>query len=382
MRIGIITLPLHSNYGGLLQNWALQQVLIKGNHQVETLDHISYGKINSPLYHNVKSWIRYFAGKQAKPKYQLSQKEKRIIFAQTNHFIDNHIQRTNILKSEKDFVRQSQKGGYDAYIVGSDQCWRPCYNGRSIQDMFLSFTSTTQDVKRIVYAASFGSDIWEFSEQQTERFALLSQKFNLVTVREDSGILLCKKHLNVNAKLVLDPTMLLTREDYINLINAENEPKANGGLFNYILDPSKEKTNFINRVAKGTCKEPFQVLPKYQNENRTKKNVKKHIDECVFPSVATWVRAFMDSEMTIVDSFHGMVFSIIFNKPFWVIGNAARGMSRFSSLLKILNLEDRLLSIDELNQIDYTRPIKWDRVNERLETMRKESINLLLNSLE
>lgn len=89
----------------------------------------------------------------------------------------------------------------------------------------------------------------------------------------------------------------------------------------------------------------------------------------------------MDAEMTIVDSFHGMIFSIIFNKPFWVIGNEGRGMSRFTSLLMVFNLEERLLDADHLDEVDFSKPINWGCVNAILEDKRKESMSLLLNKL-
>ena len=85
--------------------------------------------------------------------------------------------------------------------------------------------------------------------------------------------------------------------------------------------------------------------------------------------------------MTVVDSFHGMVFSILFNKPFWVIGNAERGMSRFTSLLKTFHLEDRLLDADNLDNIDISRPIDWAVVNGILEEKKRESKGLLLAQL-
>ena len=85
--------------------------------------------------------------------------------------------------------------------------------------------------------------------------------------------------------------------------------------------------------------------------------------------------------MTVVDSFHGMVFSIIFNKPFWVIGNPERGMSRFTSLLKILHLENRLLDANHLDEVNLSAPIDWKSVNEILGKKRAESKSLLLNEL-
>lgn len=246
--------------------------------------------------------------------------------------------------------------------------------------MFLDFVQDKQ-VKRIAYAASFGTDKWEFTPQQTRGCKALAQKFNLVTVREDSGVKLCKEHLGVDAVHVLDPTMLLTKDDYIQLIEQEKEPKSSGTLFNYILDPDEKKAAFIQHIAEANELRSFQVLPKCQAETRTKKDVKTRIGDCVFPGVTAWLRSFMDAEMTVVDSFHGMVFSILFNKPFWVIGNAERGMSRFTSLLKTFHLGDRLLDAAKLDNIDISKPIDWAVVNGILEEKRSESKDLLLSQL-
>lgn len=109
-------------------------------------------------------------------------------------------------------------------------------------------------MKRLSYAASFGTDKWEFTPQQTAICSPLAQKFDLVTVREGSGVKLCKDHLGVNAVHVLDPTMLLTKEDYISLIEAEKEPQAAGTLFYYILDPASKKTAFIKESQRQRTK--------------------------------------------------------------------------------------------------------------------------------
>lgn len=381
MKIGILTQPLHANYGGLLQNYALQQVLIRAGHEVETIDWWVADTLRGKLS-RFKEYIMalLFPAKYKAPRYMPTDDENAVIKRNTNHFINTYLSHTAPMMSLGAFGVQAEKGAYDGFVVGSDQCWRPLYN-HFLPAMFISFAEE-QTVKRIAYAASFGTDQWEFSPEQTAQCAALAQKFNLVTVREDSGIKLCREYLGVEAIHVLDPTMLLTKEDYINLIEAEKEPQADGTLFNYILDPDETKTAFINRVAEGMKLKPFQVLPKYQAETRSKDDVKKRIEDCVFPSVTTWLRAFMDAEMTTVDSFHGMVFSILFNKPFWVIGNAERGMSRFTSLLKLFNLEDRLLNVSDLDKVDYTRPIDWERANILLEQKRTEVKNLLLKALE
>lgn len=380
MKIGILTQPLHSNYGGLLQNYALQQTLVRTGHEVETIDWGGGSGLHETLYRiKIRVLHTLFPNKYPQLKYRPNKKERAIIQRNTNHFINTYINHTEAMHSYEEFVKQASKGKYDAYVVGSDQCWRPCYNA-FLSSMFLDFVQDKQ-VKRIAYAASFGTDKWEFTPQQTAVCALLAKKFDMVSVREDSGVKLCKEHLGVDAVHVLDPTMLLTKEDYIQLIEKEKEPKSDGTLFNYILDPDAKKSVFIQKVAKAKGLKAFQVLPKCQAEIRTKEDVKKRIEDCVFPGVTTWLRAFMDADMTIVDSFHGMVFSTIFNKPFWAIGNVSRGMSRFTSLLKMFHLEDRLLDADNLDDVDFSKPIDWTMVNGILGEKRRECKKLLLTNL-
>ena len=380
MKIGILTQPLHSNYGGLLQNYALQQTLVRAGHEVETIDWGGGSGLHETLYRiKIRVLHTLFPNKYPQLKYRPNKKERAIIQRNTHHFINTYINHTEAMHSYEEFVKQASKGKYDAYVVGSDQCWRPCYNA-FLSSMFLDFVQDKQ-VKRIAYAASFGTDKWEFTPQQTAVCVPLAKKFDMVSVREDSGVKLCKENLGVDAVHVLDPTMLLTKEDYIQLIEKEKEPKSDGTLFNYILDPDAKKSVFIQKVAKSKGLKAFQVLPKCQAEIRTKEDVKKRIEDCVFPGVTTWLRAFMDTEMTIVDSFHGMVFSIIFNKPFWAIGNVSRGMSRFTSLLKMFHLEDRLLDADNLDDVDFSKPIDWTMVNGILEEKRRECKKLLLTNL-
>lgn len=380
MKIGILTQPLHANYGGLLQNYALQQTLVRAGHEVETIDWGGGSGLRAMLYRMKERVLHAFLPNRFSPlKYKPNNNEQAIIQRNTNHFINTYINHTEAIHSYDGFVRQAAKGGYDAYVVGSDQCWRPCYNA-FLPSMFLDFVQDKQ-VKRIAYAASFGTDKWEFTPQQTAVCVPLAKKFDMVSVREDSGVTLCKDYLGVDAVHVLDPTMLLSKEDYIQIIEKEQEPKSDGTLFNYILDPDAKKSTFIDKVAQENGLKVFQVLPKCQAETRTRKDVKSRIDDCVFPGVSTWLRAFMDAEMTVVDSFHGMVFSIIFNKPFWVIGNAHRGMSRFTSLLKVFHLENRLLDASGLDDVDLSQSIDWESVNEILKEKQKECKLLLLNSL-
>lgn len=380
MKIGILTQPLQNNYGGLLQNYALQQLLKRLGHDVETIDWhpATTGSTKEWLWTKKEQFLCLLQNNRQKPRYKLTAQEEKIISQFTKKFISANISvYPQIVEQVEVFNRIENENHYDAYIVGSDQVWRPNYN--SFQSaMFLDFVKR-KDVKRIAYAASFGTSEWEFTPQMAEECAHLAKKFDLITVREKSGVSLCREHLGVEATHVLDPTMLLNREDYEKVVMAENESKSAGTLFHYILDPSDEKHGLIECLAKELGLQPFTIMPKCQAENRTKWDVKHRIEDCVFPSVTSWLRGFMDAEMVVVDSFHGAVFSIIFNKPFWVVGNKKRGNARFESLLGMFGLEDRMIAPGM--QVDWNATIDWNRVNEIRQKEKDRSIGLLKSVL-
>lgn len=385
MKIGILTQALLNNYGGILQNYALQQVLKRMGHEVETLDH---GKVSS--IHNLigllQDWVAFIImpTKHKCPlerQYQLSAIERKIVNKNTSLFVQKYISCSKPIFKRRDFESLHKKEKYDALVVGSDQCWRPQYNV-FLNEMFLEFAQKS-DIIRVAYAASFGTDSWEMTENQTLHCAQLASLFNLITVREDSGIKLCRDYLGVESFQVLDPTMLLDKNDYERIVSLEKEPVSNGQLFYYILDSTKEKNSIITFVANKLQLESFSVMPPVHWENITRDVAKNNISSCVYPRVTKWLQAFIDAEMIIVDSFHGAVFSIIFNKPFWVLENNDRGKARFDSLLKLFDLEDRYVNINIVNnsEFDWERRIDWAKVNQIREEKKQYSLNLLLAGL-
>ena len=380
MKIGILTQPLKNNYGGLLQNWALQQILINLGHEVITIDWEGKGaskwriwgsKVKRGLLRVMRIDKNYF-------NYQPSPSEFKIISQNTDRFIRDNINHTSVAHISLDFRNELLNHDLTAIIVGSDQVWRPSYTDGQLLEMFLNFAKDIP-IKRISYAASFGVDNWEFTREETAICKELINKFDLVTVRERSAIKLCKENFGVNAIQVLDPTMLLNKDDYQSLAYEDITSNNAGNLFCYILDESDNKKTIVKKVAEKSNLTPFYLLPTHRQGKLTKQDVKLDIENCIYPSVAQWLRAFMDSEMVICDSFHGCVFSIIFNKPFWVISNTDRGNTRFESLLKMFGLEERM--IDDITTIDVLSPIDWSKVNGILSKKRNDSIALLQSSL-
>lgn len=349
MKLGIFTQPLHNNYGGLLQCFALQTVLKRMGHDAVVVRR-DYAKPKDSFKSRIKNFIKFCLG--------YNFKYKRIGYY-TQYFVNKYIQpKTELLTTNSELKSYISKNHFDGYVVGSDQVWRPRYSP-CITNYFLDFAEN-DSVRRIAYAASFGVDEWEFSVDVTPRCAQLAKKFDAVSVREVSAVGLCNTHLGVDAVQVLDPTLLLEKEDYISIVEAEQEPKSVGNLFCYVLDKADEKDQAIAQVADALHLQPFTCMPSL---NATLDNLRKDVDACVFPPVTQWLRSFHDAEMVITDSFHGCAFSIIFNKPFWVIGNVARGMARFHSLLSIFGLESRLLDVNNLANVDWQTPIDWDKVN-------------------
>lgn len=374
MKVGIVTQPLSSNYGCLLQNYALQQALKKMGHEAITLDQtekpVPQIKIIASI---IKTFILKTAGKGADRKYPFRIDKKKIVYIRkhTQYFVDKYITRTTAMYKNGDFRNFCVDNKINALIVGSDQVWRPCYND-NIYRSFFDFAEGL-DIKRYSYAASFGVDCWEFTEEQTLKCKKLIEMFDAISVREESGIDLCKTYFNRKAEHVLDPTMLLDKEDYEALVYKENEPVSSGNLFTYILDESEEKTNIIENIAKSLDLVPFKVMPK----KRVNKETIKQIDDCIYPPVTQWLRAFMDAEFVVCDSFHGMVFSIIFNKPFIVIANPKRGLSRFSSLLKLYGLENRIMSEFGNNITVIDKNIDWETINATRNSLKEKSYSFL-----
>lgn len=360
MKLGIFTQPLYNNYGGLLQCFALQTVLKRIGHDAVVVRR-ERDRFNKPFILKFKNFakniIRVCIGRRWVKN--ITQEQWNFISQHTQNFVNKYIQsKTPRLITNSQLKEYISKNHFDGYVVGSDQVWRPRYSP-CITNYFLDFAENA-DVRRVAYAASFGVDEWEFSADITPRCAQLAQKFDAVSVREASAVGLCNQYLGVDALHVLDPTMLLEKEDYIAVVEAEKEPKSAGNLFCYVLDKAAEKDEAIARVADSLHLQPFTCMPSL---NASFENLKKDIDACVFPPVTRWLRGFMDADMVITDSFHGCAFSIIFNKPFWVIGNVARGMARFHSLLSIFGLESRLLDVNNLTNVDWQSPIDWDKVN-------------------
>lgn len=367
MKIAILTQPLHNNYGGLLQAFALQYHLKNQGHDVLTVDFVWNHK---QRYFGVKTIIgnaihKYVLRRPLKSIFPVTDEQKRAIGQHTNRFTAEHIRTTQKIYSVAEFAYIKQYR-FDTYIVGSDQVWRPAYSP-GISAFFLSFLSNEDKAKRIAYAASFGVDNCdEFRAEQFTEYAPLLQRFDAIGVREDSAVDLCKHHFGASAVHVIDPTLLLDKEIYCDLVVQDNIPPSNGNMMVYVLDSAPEKQQIIQQVASERGLKPFTVMPEQNG---------------IYPPVTQWLRGFMDAEYVVTDSFHGVAFSIIFNKPFIAIGNHDRGLARFTSVLKMFGLEQRLIfSPTDLSTELINQPIDFAKVNQ-LKAEKQQFAAVFLNQV-
>ena len=373
MKIAILTLPLHTNYGGILQAYALQTVLERLGHDVVVLDkrRKPYEKI--PISISIKRFLKKYIllEKIAPLQFKVDYKKKSKVNKYTWKFADKYIKRKEIQN-----FNDIKPDDFDCIIVGSDQVWRPRYfstnYNRPMQDAFLSFTKGW-NIKRITYAASFGTDNWEYSIDDTVECKSYINHFNAISVREDSGIPLITNYLKKdNVSITPDPTLLLSKDDYINIFKKANTPPSKGNLLVYFIDETEDKQNLIKEISSKKNLRPFYVNTQIESIYNKKKNQ-------IQPPVEKWIRGFYDAQYIITDSYHACIFSIIFHKPFIVYGNHARGMARFESLLRIFKLEDRLIyrSKDlDLDSIISTLP---DEI--LLDTTKSRGYNFLVNNL-
>lgn len=336
MKICIVTLPLHTNYGGVLQAYALQTVLERMGHRVELLNKpLNRGaSIFSLLYVTLKRVALRCCGRKDElpTDWWRKMREDAKICRHTNGFIRQYIHCRFVNR-----VEELSADDFDAMVVGSDQIWRRIYPfWGTIEHAFLDFTDGWR-VKRVAYAASFGrEDVSEYSEEEQLHCAAYLRSFDAVSVREESGVELCADW-DVKASCVLDPTLLLDRVDYLSLIERASARAHEGELFHYFLDNDEALQRMVNAIAEHFQWRSFKVNGEVENDRAP-------IEERIQPPVEEWLDAFRSSRAVVTDSFHACVFSIIFDKPFLVCVNEMRGINRLESLLAKFGLEDRLVA--------------------------------------
>lgn len=375
MKLGIITIPPKYNYGGILQAYAMQEVLKKLGHEPMLIP--SYTNRKVKLWRRVLRfgkllYLRFVIGQSMDVRWSIEPPKEMVEMAtqQTQRFIDQYIVCTEPV-NRKNPNSILDKYEFEGFVVGSDQIWLSKY----LPFAFLDFLPTHSNKKLICYAASNGRNSWTINPKTTKQCRTLAQNFNAISVRELGMVEVSKEVLGVQTTHVLDPTMLLSKDYYLKFCKPSS---AKSTLFSYVLDKSAGKMTIEQTISNSLSLEVVSLMPELNFNVANRRDV----DRTLFSSVEDWLSGISNADFVFTDSFHGTVFAIIFNKPFIVCGNKQRGMHRFESLLTQFGLMDRLVYM-EGGSVDHilNTHIDYKEVCELLEQHREFSISFINNSL-
>lgn len=353
MKIALLNLLYDNNYGGNLQRYALMSVLQEMGHEVT---HLNCRHVAKDPYILIKAYLRRVFTTILK-LFPLLKISASLInrygnpCAESDAFYKKYIKHTRIISNKMELQRYLN---YDVFVVGSDQVWRKKYMLWGM-GMYL-FDYLPDNKTKIAYSVSLGSTNEECTPEDIEQLTPLYEKFKAVSVREESALEILRNRCWNNPKpvLTLDPTLLLPMAKYQTIINENKTREPRGNLFIYVLDKTEEIEGVIKKYNLEANYKPYNIALESRN----------------LESIPQWLRNFRDSKCVITDSYHGLVFSIIFNKPYFLVVNEQRGAARFDSLLKQLGLKYNGL---ELRQED------WIEVNRKIEGLKAQSIDFLRN---
>lgn len=352
-KIGILTLPFGPNYGMNLQVYALQTVLEKMGFEVTVINR-KWNRIkqNSTILASIQRFFYY-----------------NILVRNIYSFYKSKIRLSVPCYTSEEIASVCKENNIDTIVIGSDQVWRIEHTRGANLDFFGGFISNESKIRVLSYAASFGNNNWRGTAEETKKISRLLSNFAAVSVRETSGLKMCKDLFGIEAVCSIDPTLLLSRSDYAEIMGEWNH--KSGGIVTYILDKNSVIRDFIFNVSsQKNVPNIVDLYPKKKSRYRT------------YPyNIAEWLNYIMHADYVITDSFHGMVFSIIFKKQFYVIANRKRGVERFLSLLSELDMSDRLLYEERLTQSIELEEIDYGNVFRNLDRLKCLGLDYLQNNI-
>lgn len=353
MKIGILTFQWASNrnFGASLQSYAHYTMIKKMGLNIEILN---FKRNKLSTCQKIKFYLE--RGKN---------------FEKYNNKFLNLTKETYSIEELKELNKK-----FDIFIVGSDQVWRYKYLKEKIKHYFFDFVDDNK--KKIAYAASFGVDYWEGDQKLTEDIKSLIKRFDHISVREESGINICKNTFGIdNVVCVLDPTLMISKEDYQPILDdwKDKSHLKKKYIAHMLLDDTKELKKESQNIA-DYLKSDINYI-----KGKSFKIFGKEIT--FYNKVSQWLTYLKDAELVITDSFHCTVFSLIFHKKFVVVANKTRGIARLETLLSKVGLQDRLFTDikDVLKSGILDKEIDYNEVDKKLEVHRKYSMDFLKKAL-
>lgn len=349
MKIGILTFHWATNYGAVLQAYALQQYLVEQGHDATIID-----------YRPARVILWQFAQRVRYARIREAFREVRI----------GEFRRTRLIVSQKTF--HSNAGlrtnccDYDVYICGSDQVWNESFvlhaEATPVYSYFLDFVP--DDKARIAYATSFGAD--ELTNDVSSGAQRELIKFLDVGVRENSGRAIVER-MGLSARVVADPTILMTEDFYKGLLDQDCPSRS--GAFHYILHDNQ---SLALAVREHIEKRVFGQQPVGPYRTTTIR-------------VPEWLSRIRNSEILVTNSFHGVVFALIFHTPFIALPVAGSNMNdRLYTLLGHVGLVDRIVERYDPESIEslICDHVDWDSVDRALGSMRADARTFLIDALQ
>ena len=359
--VGVMTFHFALNYGARLQAYALQKYLEMQGYNVTVINYLP----RRAQFDIARTCV------PLKPTNVLTSYYNLI---RLNKFKDKivSLNTSRIYRNLEELRREPPK--LDAYICGSDQIWNPnCSPNKDIQPYLLDFGLSNS--KRLAYAVSLGN-CPEAVLENTDFWSPLNS-FNSISVRESDAVSIIQKLSRRKVDVCVDPTMLFAKSDYHRLFNFEKR-RDSDRFFAYFLNPN---TSEVTRLF-----QKFQSSGLYITQIFGGSFVRFKTSERIVPAPSGWVKSISEASGVITNSFHGVVFSIIFNKRFLflsLVGQEAKKNLRVAHLLNLLNLEERMISGQDLGDPVnlMLKPIDWLAVNKRVEQLSLQSKKFLDDAL-
>lgn len=324
MKIGILTHPLKTNYGGILQCYALCTVLRRMGHQPVIIDR---RHDRGPLLWRI---CRKILKALKVPRYNppVNEKGKRI-----KPFIDKEFEILPPVDSNRKMRKCCGQNKLDAVIVGSDQVWRRDFALKFGWNYFLDFVP--DNVIKLSYAASFGLDQWVYTSSDALKIKNLLSSFSGVSVREKDAVILLRNNIGIEADCDIDPTLLLKNEDYDRI--AAERPISKPYVFIYWLG---KKSDIVDEIERYRIK-GYEIITVFLRDDK------------IELGIGEWIAAIKYADCVITDSFHGCVFSILYNRKFKIYKNSSGGVSRLSTLFEMFGIKEstNLISVENVDSI-------------------------------
>ena len=366
-RIGIITIQKCDNFGADLQAYALGAKLRLMGYDAENIDYLFY---KNP---------RHRGGKMEKPVLPISPKNrvKEVLFPVLTVFrrLRNFSRQAKRDERFEAWFKENVRVGeeyrsveslyenppkYDVYMVGSDQVWNPRLYS-NIKPYFLDFVP--QGAKCVSYASSFG--VSELSGPVFHKYKQWLKKFSHIGLREKKGVETVEAMaLNAEVAHVLDPTLLLTANDWEKVAIRPEDAPADKYLLLYDLIASQGTVDLARRWA---AQEGWQVIRIGAGAHGS--------------GEFAWL--FAHAQSVVTNSFHGTAFAVLNHKPFYsVVPSGMTNASRIESLLNTISLQHRLVRAEDVAEISISAELDWNSIDERLNDARDKSVRFLRRSLD